>query len=308
MRLDRPKHSRTLEQLRSVANCPNDVWMANKLAALFYEISDTYQTAAQSLVSSPSCCTFSPEPPSICPVPGASSVCFITERESHTLSTHSWEPLVTVEAAQTLPYESNQERVMREAEGTTCTQSHTHTNTQKHTTHTLIHTHTHLYSHTHTHNKPPVFPKSFCAVHGFSRVTTACEDATQCPQHADYNSRRFACVSVSETLFKVPSWPSIWLSVARVRRNSERLVKETPERTKQKLAKKAASSANLLTRSPSLERWGVEERCYDRITVQSVPDLNMFPLIGILGSVGVVVAQVWIDGVFCACVGAFQCC
>ncbi|XP_076145574.1 echinoderm microtubule-associated protein-like 3 isoform X1 [Alosa pseudoharengus] len=38
-----------------------------------------------------------------------------------------------------------------------------------------------------------------------------------------------------------------------VRRNSERVMKETPERTKQKLAKKAASSANLLTRSPSLE-------------------------------------------------------
>ncbi|XP_031440747.1 echinoderm microtubule-associated protein-like 3 isoform X2 [Clupea harengus] len=49
------------------------------------------------------------------------------------------------------------------------------------------------------------------------------------------------------------SQDGLCLSGSRVRRNSERLVKETPERTKQKLAKKAASSANLLTRSPSLE-------------------------------------------------------
>ncbi|KAM4612160.1 echinoderm microtubule-associated protein-like 3 isoform 2-T2 [Polymixia lowei] len=39
----------------------------------------------------------------------------------------------------------------------------------------------------------------------------------------------------------------------RVRRNSEKLGKETLERNKKRLDKKAASSANLLTRSPSLE-------------------------------------------------------
>ncbi|XP_046904942.1 echinoderm microtubule-associated protein-like 3 isoform X1 [Hypomesus transpacificus] len=38
-----------------------------------------------------------------------------------------------------------------------------------------------------------------------------------------------------------------------VRRNSEKLAKETQEKTKKRLDKKAASSANLLTRSPSLE-------------------------------------------------------
>ncbi|XP_030635536.1 echinoderm microtubule-associated protein-like 3 [Chanos chanos] len=38
-----------------------------------------------------------------------------------------------------------------------------------------------------------------------------------------------------------------------VRRNSEKLGKDSQERTKQRLSRKAASSANLLTRSPSLE-------------------------------------------------------
>ncbi|XP_071400175.1 echinoderm microtubule-associated protein-like 3 isoform X2 [Centroberyx affinis] len=39
----------------------------------------------------------------------------------------------------------------------------------------------------------------------------------------------------------------------RVRRNSEKLGKDNPERNRKRLDKKAASSANLLTRSPSLE-------------------------------------------------------
>ncbi|KAM3842327.1 echinoderm microtubule-associated protein-like 4, partial [Diretmus argenteus] len=38
-----------------------------------------------------------------------------------------------------------------------------------------------------------------------------------------------------------------------VRRNSEKLVKDVPDRNRKRLDKKAASSANLLTRSPSLE-------------------------------------------------------
>lgn len=91
------------------------------------------------------------------------------------------------------------------------------------------------------------------------------------------------------------AWP---LVTYRVRRNSERLMKETPDRPKQKLGKKAASSANLLMRSPSLERCDDVELSYD-ITialchcVRSVPVWNSFPLIGILGSVGVSGAQVW---------------
>ncbi|XP_071782163.1 echinoderm microtubule-associated protein-like 3 isoform X2 [Centroberyx gerrardi] len=42
-------------------------------------------------------------------------------------------------------------------------------------------------------------------------------------------------------------------TASRVRRNSEKLGKDGPERNRKRLDKKAASSANLLTRSPSLE-------------------------------------------------------
>ncbi|XP_028850746.1 echinoderm microtubule-associated protein-like 3 isoform X2 [Denticeps clupeoides] len=65
-----------------------------------------------------------------------------------------------------------------------------------------------------------------------------------------------ACVdgfSRSSRLSTSSSQDGLHQPVSRVRRNSERLMKESSDRPKQKLGKKAASSTNLLTRSPSLE-------------------------------------------------------
>lgn len=130
------------------------------------------------------------------------------------------------------------------------------------------------------------------SVHGFARVIAACQISWTMLSITIIRLHVYNCIEKDEK-----KWPSLtflaWPSVTfRVRRNSERLMKETPDRPKQKLGKKAASSANLLTRSPSLERCDDVELSYE-ITialchcVRSVPDLNSFPLIWILGSVGV---------------------
>lgn len=87
----------------------------------------------------------------------------------------------------------------------------------------------------------------------FTEKLTLCFEKTKSFQITSNALNPYSCCIGYRNVWNQASLRT--LVVSRERRNSDKVVKDTQDKTKQRMPKKAASSTNLLSRSPSLEGW-----------------------------------------------------